>query len=295
MKLVVINLEKSKDRLYKISKNLNNLEIPFERFDAIYGKELDNDTIEENTSLIGRTLLCNHGIIGCAMSHIAIWKEFYKDREEGNDFILISEDDIEYNKIFPKIFENVENLYTELKFDILSINSSIGLLFNKSGFSTIQMLGYEITKPFFPLTTASYIISRKGVSKLLKSIKIINYHIDFEIALRNLNLNIKEDNDEFEYYNIKYPELLEVSKEVESNISPNKKGIFGTVLQNMGFHKLNWCLGNSAIVLFLENSVSIYTLILIIILITLLIIYLFTKRMHYIIGLVILLELILIM
>ena len=64
MKLVVINLEKSKDRLYKISKNLNNLEIPFERFDAIYGKELDNDTIEENTSLIGRTLLCNHGIIG---------------------------------------------------------------------------------------------------------------------------------------------------------------------------------------------------------------------------------------
>ena len=295
MKLVVLNLEKSKDRLYKISKNLNNLEIPFERFDAIYGKELDNDTIEENTSLIGRTLLCNHGIIGCAMSHIAIWKEFYKDREEGNDFILISEDDIEYNKIFPKIFENVENLYTELKFDILSINSSIGLLFNKSGFSTIQMLGYEITKPFFPLTTASYIISRKGVSKLLKSIKIINYHIDFEIALRNLNLNIKEDNDEFEYYNIKYPELLEVSKEVESNISPNKKGIFGTVLQNMGFHKLNWCLGNSAIVLFLENSVSIYTLILIIILITLLIIYLFTKRMHYIIGLVILLELILIM
>ena len=229
------------------------------------------------------------------MSHLAIWKEFYKDREEGNDFILISEDDIEYNKIFPKIFENVENLYTELKFDILSINSSIGLLFNKSGFSTIQMLGYEITKPFFPLTTASYIISRKGVSKLLKSIKIINYHIDFEIALRNLNLNIKEDNDEFEYYNIKYPELLEVSKEVESNISPNKKGIFGTVLQNMGFHKLNWCLGNSAIVLFLENSVSIYTLILIIILITLLIIYLFTKRMHYIIGLVILLELILIM
>ena len=259
MKVVVINLEKSKDRMDKITKNLNNLKIPFERFNAIDGKNLCKFSIEQSTTLLGRSLLCNHGIIGCAMSHIKIWKAFKESKE---DFILISEDDIEYSKRFPKLLNDIDLIYGSINFDILSINCSVGINISLSSDKFIKR--YEINKPIFPLTMASYIVSRKGVDKLLKMITKINYHIDFEIAFRGLFNNL-------EYYNILSPDIVSVTQNADSNISVFNNGILNKLLYYLKFDKINWLISNTAFTLFLNISVSVYACILVIIMIVCLI------------------------
>ena len=259
MKLFVINLKKSKDRFQNISKNLKSLNIPFERFDAVYGQELFDEEIKENTTFIGRNFLCNRGIIGCAMSHIELWKSFKKSDD---DFVLISEDDIEYKKDFPKIFKDVDKIYNKVKFDILSLNCSI-LIKEQLG-EPIFVDNYKITKPLFPLTTASYIVSKKGVKKLLKIFKKVHYHIDNDIAWNTLYSNI-------DYYNIKSPLLLKVSRAFESNIIVKNRGILNSILTKIGLTDFNWFISNTSFTLFLDNSISVYACILFITMIILLI------------------------
>jgi glycosyl transferase family 25 len=252
MKIVIINLKHSTDRFLKISNNLKELNLSFERFEAIYGKELSSDQIKESTSFMGRTFLCNRGIIGCAMSHIEIWKSFKNSNE---DFIFITEDDVEYSSRLPKLLNNIKDIYEQIDFDVLSLNCSIGI--NYSTKSTIFIKNYEITKPFFPLTTASYILSKKGVDKLLSMITKINYHIDFEIALKNLFNDLK-------YFNIKQPVILTVEQSNSSNVSVINHGLLNKFLNLIGMHKFNWILSNTAFTLFLDLSISIYACVLII-------------------------------
>ena len=255
MKVLVINLEKSKDRLAKITQNLWNLNIQFERFNGIHGKDLDINTINKVTTFFGRTLLCNRGIIGCALSHIEIWKSF---RDSNDDFILISEDDVEYTTEFPELLNNIDNIYDKTEFDILSLNSSVGIQKSKS--DTIYVNKYEILKPVFPLTTASYILSHKGVNKLLSMITSITYHIDFEIAWNNVFKDLN-------YYNIRGPKLLYVKQINESDVSCINNGILNKCFSLTGFNKTNWILSNTVFTLFLNTSISVYGCILLIIMI----------------------------
>ena len=43
----VINLDKSTERMAKISKRLDELEIPFERMPAVYGADLSQEEIDK--------------------------------------------------------------------------------------------------------------------------------------------------------------------------------------------------------------------------------------------------------
>ncbi len=72
-KVYVINLERRQDRLEKISENLNELNIYFERFEA-----LDYLKIESEPS------------VACALSHRGVIE---KAKAEGNKSILVLEDD----------------------------------------------------------------------------------------------------------------------------------------------------------------------------------------------------------
>jgi glycosyl transferase family 25 len=255
MKIVVINLKKSKKRLEKIITNLTDLDISFQRFDAVYGKTMSKEEIEKNTTFIGRNFLCNYGMIGCALSHITIWKEFKKSREK---FILICEDDVEYKKNFPKFLENIDKIYNDLQFDFLTLNNSIGIYNSFS--KTKKINNYEFSKPIFPLTMASYILSRKGVYKLLNLIPKITYHIDFEIAFKKIF-------NDLEYYSLKNPSVLNIPYTTDSNIISENNGFFNYFLELLNLKKLNWLLSNTAITLFLKRSISVYCCILIFIII----------------------------
>ncbi len=104
----VINLDKSTERMAKISKRLDELEVPFERITAVYGAEL---TLEElqinydpklNAKTYRRELPC--GEIGCYMSHIKAWKMIIERKLQ---CAIILEDDITIDEGFREIAERL--------------------------------------------------------------------------------------------------------------------------------------------------------------------------------------------
>lgn len=270
MKIVIINLKHNKKRLENITNNLKNLGINnYHLFGAIYGKNLSKQEIKNNTTFIGRNFLCNYGMIGCAMSHLKIWKEFLNSKDK---LILISEDDVEYNKNFPDFLNHIYDIYDKIRFDILNLNTSVGIFssFNDS----IFIDKYEFNKPVFPLTMASYIISKTGARRLLNIITDkINYHIDFLIAKENLFYNLN-------YYSLKNINVLNVSYTNDSNLTSNNNGFLNYILENLGLDKINWLLSNNACCLFLKHSISVYSMILFT-LIVIILLFFFRNNIKY--------------
>lgn len=182
----VINLDKDKVRLEHISDNLNNLDLNWSRFSAIYGKNLTDQEIEKHTTPICRNLTCTKGIIGCAMSHILAWKEFIEESDE--EFLIVFEDDSDVQPQFKEFYNKLPDIYDELDFDHISLYCDYGLCDERN---------VGIKKPKFPLSTAAYVLSRKGAKKLLKYFTKENgscdvfYHIDFAIALYRLQSDYK--------------------------------------------------------------------------------------------------------
>jgi glycosyl transferase family 25 len=276
MKIVVINLENNPERLVEITENLKNLNVPFERFNAIYGKKLSDKEIEVNTTFLSRNLLCNYGMIGCAMSHLTVWREFISSDE---DFICISEDDVTYNKKFPKLLKDVNLIYDKLKFDYLSLSCSVGI--SNSFSNEIKIGEYKFNKPIFPLTTASYILSKKGAQKLIKYFDKINYHIDFSISVNNLFKDV-------EYYYLKSPDILYVRHD-DSNIIQKNNGLLNITLNNLGLKKINWLISNTVFTIKLKTSISVYALMLMIIIVLCII------KKYYIASFILFLELCLVL
>src|ERR1700730_7540074 len=90
--IYVINLDRSKKRLENVTKSLNEFNIKFKRFSAVDGKKLSEEIINNNASFLCRTLLCNHAIVGCGLSHMALWNQLVNDRN--NSYYIILEDDV---------------------------------------------------------------------------------------------------------------------------------------------------------------------------------------------------------
>jgi GR25 family glycosyltransferase involved in LPS biosynthesis len=89
----VINLVKDEDRMINIQTNFNKYGIPFKRIDAIYGKNLSQEEIKQNTTFLCRTLLCNKSIIGSAMSHFKTWQHI---STQPSGFYMVCEDDVNF-------------------------------------------------------------------------------------------------------------------------------------------------------------------------------------------------------
>jgi len=97
-KVFAINLKRSSDRLKSLSQQMASQNIEYERISAIDGKDLNAEVREKfynerrTIALIGRRLL--PGEIGCALSHISVWREIIYRQLPG---AFIFEDDFYFN------------------------------------------------------------------------------------------------------------------------------------------------------------------------------------------------------
>lgn len=181
-KTYYINLErrtdKNEDMLKQISKS-NLLKNTIQRFNAIDGNNIDlNQYIDNDLSL--KTLKERKGWIGCALSHIELWKKCVKD----NVPYLIFEDDI---KIKNKFDYNISNIFNNLpsQFDIIYLITDD----NNVKYELYNKFYMKIIDGNFLL--ASYIISPKGANLLLNKTTpyIPKYQIDGKIVgLTNRNI-----------------------------------------------------------------------------------------------------------
>ena len=181
MDIFVISLETSKNRK-EIFDNYNSRYINYSYFNAINGKTLNIDTLDENILKKGSQNYTN-GAIGCALSHLALWDKCILL----NKPIIIMEDDAIVSKDFNKHINNLMNNLVPKNWDIIQLNYNMDsvlsynntiyetttCMFNKTKVNEKNISDFvhskintTIAKLQYCFGTSAYIINPNGAKKL---------------------------------------------------------------------------------------------------------------------------------
>jgi GR25 family glycosyltransferase involved in LPS biosynthesis len=205
--IYIINLDRSPDRYQRISKQLNelNLPIPYERFKAVDGKTVRLVNHDTGDSLYGADLLTNTkplngvfhiecsphdrgddvptayknvtfchdrqpGEMGCACSHLKVWKDMVK---RGFKRVLILEDDAEFSSLFKKRLALALDDWPK-DADVVFL----GLSAWNHKHATIPHTTWirKIKQPFGGLY--GYVLTSKGARKLVENYRSYDRQID---------------------------------------------------------------------------------------------------------------------
>jgi GR25 family glycosyltransferase involved in LPS biosynthesis len=162
-------------------------------FKGTNGKTIDDTKIKKHTTFL-HSILGPKSAIGCAISHLSLWKAFLKSDKK---YALIFEDDIVFD-IPPQNFKKIVKMYlkkTPKDFDVLYLGCFGNNGFKHTNFFTqiMKLMGMSseyksvnrfIAKPDVALAAHAYILSKKGASELIKHLDgKIHHHIDYCIQL----------------------------------------------------------------------------------------------------------------
>ncbi len=113
LKLFVINLDSSTERLNKVSRRLQALNIPFERFAAVDGRTQAHPLFKRYDDALRRRYRRKPlagGELGCFASHYLLWERCVQLQTP----IVVMEDDVYVTSQFPKALETAEALVDSL-------------------------------------------------------------------------------------------------------------------------------------------------------------------------------------
>lgn len=154
MKIFVISLKRSIERRSKVGKQLKELDLDFEYFDAVDGSVegfiYQNRASSKKTKLRnGYTLTCNE--IACFASHLSMWEKCI----QLNESIIVLEDNCDIGELFSSNVKSFKSLIDKYKFiklfsffgqktkKIETINGSLSIVQNNKRGSGAQ--GYIIS------------------------------------------------------------------------------------------------------------------------------------------------------
>lgn len=179
----IVNLLRRTDRKEAMEIEFDNASISegaYEFFEAVDGKDLTL-TDEINTLFLGNDFGSRKGVIGCALSHYALWKQLVASDSE---YYTIFEDDI-------KLCEGFKAKWQEASNDL----SGIDLIFlgyhvrevNKSEINKVLNEGSKkpLDSGIYIGGTFSYIVTKLGAKKLLDYISQngIKHGIDYMMKI----------------------------------------------------------------------------------------------------------------
>jgi GR25 family glycosyltransferase involved in LPS biosynthesis len=204
-KVYIITLEKYPERRQKlldIISCLCKVGLKVEFFNGVDGNEVfvkdtqhdfiklleyksQNYIYDKRMRLNGQSM--KKGEIGCALSHVLLYKKLMIDKNYSNYLIL--EDDVDLDCDLETFYNTLINIPN--KFDLLHISKSDWYPFEKEDNGKVNDIFYKPKKKFFNRTTG-YVISKQGCEKLLSVIKgnMINIPSDDLLS----NTYIKSDN-----------------------------------------------------------------------------------------------------
>ena len=151
MRTFIINLKESTDRRQYMINEMKKTNLEYEFFDAVNGKNIRNiDEIylrEESFKKIRKIL--TYGEIGCAMSHLLIYKKMI---DENIEQALILEDDIIVSNDFKRIFnELLKKIYRQTvasKYSLVKIFDSgygtYGYIIDNAAARVIYSMNYPV-------------------------------------------------------------------------------------------------------------------------------------------------------
>ncbi|MCJ7637958.1 MAG: glycosyltransferase family 25 protein, partial [Nitrososphaeraceae archaeon] len=136
-KIFYINLDKRTDRRDEIEQELNKMELPYERFPAIYN---------------------SNGIVGCGYSHLSVLKIA---RDRGYKNVLIFEDDFTFLVSKLELEIQLEQLFNSFnEFDVCFLS------YGCNNFEDIPDNAF-IKRVLDAQTASGYIVNEKYYSKLI--------------------------------------------------------------------------------------------------------------------------------
>jgi GR25 family glycosyltransferase involved in LPS biosynthesis len=170
----IINLDSEKERLSEISNMLNREMIPYERFPAILGKELDLDSEKCNTyfSDKGRKTL-KLAQMGCSLSHITIWEKVANNNNPDDVFLILEDDAIIPEDFNEKLKTYSKQLPDNWEMLLLGTNSMIGKKHSENLLYTDKTIKKNGNYGLY-----AYLIKPKTAKKLLKSCQKMSATID---------------------------------------------------------------------------------------------------------------------
>lgn len=196
VKTFVINLDRRPDRWDNLMNQSESQRIPnLQRFSAIDGKTLDIDTDTristyakyniKNFTRRGHEMLDSIGGIGCALSHIGLWKKLVESDE---NVFLIMEDDI----ILPhgtwyrvvELFNETPEIKETKNWDIWSIGTIMCLpkIIHTEVVPTPQTDIKKWNTCGKLVGLNAYFITRDAAEKLLEKVFPLELHIDWFIS-----------------------------------------------------------------------------------------------------------------
>ena len=192
--IFVVNLKKDiqkKKDMQRISKK-HNLEIEY--IEAIYGEELPQSEIDKVYSerraiqKFGRGL--SRGEIGCALSHISIFK---KMTENNIQRAIVLEDDVLLCNNFSKILLKLLDMQIEYDMVLFGYDADIKrdvFLYTSLWGNKKLLKEYKLKRLIkVGLGTYGYMITLHGAQKLSQKIKFVDMPIDHYAGdVKNLNL-----------------------------------------------------------------------------------------------------------
>jgi len=218
----VINMDKDKDRLNKVKKEMKKHGLRFRRFNGIVTKELSKDVLDSYVEPSCQKL-CTKGLIGCGISHMKVWEDVIN---MGYKNAIIFEDDVMLDENFnEKLGFNLKELPDD--YDILYLgslgygdpNAKLDILSGVSKFVFPIPDGIKeenqkyktLIVPEFPLGLYGYMISKKGCQKFINRFreKKLQNHIDVEMMLYRDGLKVFSCNESIAYPNFNIPSTIQ--------------------------------------------------------------------------------------
>ena len=193
-KALLINLPRHSERFETVKAQLSAAGVGFERIAATDGKALSRETINAESTRLGR-LLMTKGMIGCYLSHRSCWEHCVAAGKP----VIVFEDDVVLADDFAA---RLESALAELPedWDVLLVGAIGAVLPRKYGANILHAVGAggmrwprwlseTVHAPLRPFGTHAYVISAAGANKLLTRAPRASYHVDVVAwGMRGLNL-----------------------------------------------------------------------------------------------------------
>lgn len=200
-KIYIINLERAKERLEKIIRELEKLGGQFTNytvFKAIDGKTISEDEIKKLLTLDAQysfyinafnfDQIRSRGEVGCYLSHLGVWKDMIKNNYNN---VIIIEDDVFSNMTSKQINKNLD--FLPLDYDVAHLGWFSRYEGNYLKKSTNWVIPIDNKKHFSMIYgTFSYMLSNKGARELIANAIPINMQVDSYISIySSLNPSFK--------------------------------------------------------------------------------------------------------
>lgn len=216
----VINLKRRPDRRAEVTKVLTDAGITeFDIVDAVDGKEL-KPTLELAKLFKDNDFGSRVGVVGCALSHVNLWKALLVDQK--TNYYVILEDDITLCDNFKAKFESLRPVFQKESYLLLGYHmfskNRQAMKVPEKGSLEIKDLNYSI----YIGGTFGYSINKQGAKILLDYISVngIKHGIDYVVKICS-GLKCKEVSPE-----IIHSEWYETAgQNVDTDIQKDAQGI----------------------------------------------------------------------